>query len=103
MFCILLQTIEVLLEFGADILTSNNRGDLPLHAIIRAEYNHENKLAAKDRQNCVLVLLAYANCDPNCRNLKDGATPLHVAAQVIICDSVVFTHAHTHINAPRKP
>jgi len=66
-------------------LTANYQGDTPLHAVIRAEYNKEDKLVAEERQNCVLTLLAYANCDPNCRNLKDGATPSHVAAQVSVC------------------
>ena len=85
----------MLLEFGADVLTTNHQGDTPLHAVIRAEYNKENKSVAEERQNCVLTLLAYANCDPNSRNLKDGATPSHVAVQVLI---VLFVTYNTPVS-----
>ena len=77
----MLQTIVTLLDHGADILTRNQQGDTALHAIIRAEYDKENKMVATERQECVLALLAYGRYDPNCRS-KGGMTPSHLAANV---------------------
>ena len=58
-----------------------------MHAVIRAEYDKENKTITTERQECVLALLAYGGYDPNCRS-KGGMTPLHLAANVRVYNHI---------------
>jgi len=84
-----MQTIIALIEGGADPHTRNQLGDTPLHTIIKTVHPikgdtwNEDKMkkAAMRKQSCLVSLLTYGNCDPNCRT-RDGMTPLHLAVEV---------------------
>ena len=88
-FCYPVQTIIALIEGGANPHTRNQHGDTPLHSIIKTislaksgSWSEEKtkKVAAK-KQSCLVALLTYGNCDPNCR-AGNGMTPLHLAVEV---------------------
>ena len=87
--------IKCLLDKNADPSAKNSERDTPLHAIINQQaftgaYSQKDsakvaknwKKAAQERVSCVVALLAYGRCDPNCQN-REGMTPLHLAVEVL--------------------
>jgi len=70
------QTVVKIIEEGGNPECRNKINDTPLHTLVKAQF--------KDvyvKQSCVLALLAYGDCDPDCKN-ADGKTALHLAVEV---------------------
>ena len=63
------QTIESLLEAGADIEEGNNDGETPLHIMVH-----------RKRLQCVVALLAHG-AEVNALGMNNE-TPLHMAVKV---------------------
>ena len=88
--------IKCLLDRNADPSTRNSEYDTPLHTIFKqqafvgvsrqkdgAKIEKNLKETSQERFRCVIALLAYGRCDPNCQN-REGITPLHLAVEVAI-------------------
>ncbi|XP_065899391.1 85/88 kDa calcium-independent phospholipase A2-like isoform X2 [Dysidea avara] len=80
-------TMVHLLDNGADDSTRNQENKTPLHAIIRHDHSvsgsstsYEYKRTTKEKQNCVVALLAHGKCDINSKTNR-GMTPLHLAVE----------------------
>lgn len=67
------QKVQKHLKSLTDHNAVNSDGDTLLHAYIRRKDKHKNE--------CLLTLLVYGNCDVDKENAH-GFTPLHIAAEV---------------------
>ena len=70
------QTVVKIIEDGGNPECRNEINDTPLHSLVKAKFKDE-----REKQSCVLALLAYGDCDPDCKN-ADGKTALHLAVEV---------------------